>query len=360
MPGLYKKRSRYHAIFYSSDRRPKQKWIALGTRDKRVASAKLRELEYRHAIGDFDPWSDAVPRDDISLSEALQAYYKARSRDDLSRNTHHNTQSVLSRFSKSVPRGTSIRTISDTDVSRFISDLRKSGCQSSSLRTYCGRISHFFGWCQRQGMIRHNPVESVEKPRKARRTVRAFTDDEIEAVLSSIRESRGSEREWLEDIARVALGSGLRLSELCHMTCDWVAFSPPSITVKRTRDFRPKSRHERYVPIAGDPVDVMKRRFAERPETTNYVFSDSSGKPLNPTTVSRAFKRHMRRVGIAEDRTFHSLRHTYATKLAREGVDLFRLQKLLGHSDVRIVQRYAALSPNDLHAAVDRTFAGYQ
>ena len=76
-----------------------------------------------------------------------------------------------------------------------------------------------------------------------------------------------------------------------------------------------------------------------------------NGEKLYYVKVRRAFKKALILVRI-EDFHFHDLRHTFASRLVQLGVDLYRVQKLLGLKDSRMVQRYAHLSPAYLRDAV--------
>jgi len=83
---------------------------------------------------------------------------------------------------------------------------------------------------------------------------------------------------------------------------------------------------------------------------SNYVFHDN-GERLYYVKVQRAFKRALTRAKI-EDFHFHDLRHTFASKCVHAGIDLYAVQKLLGHKDGRMTQRYAHLSSDYLRDAV--------
>ena len=73
-----------------------------------------------------------------------------------------------------------------------------------------------------------------------------------------------------------------------------------------------------------------------------------------PHFVSKRFKIHARRVGLREDLHFHSLRHTFATWLVQEGVSIYEVQKLLGHSSISVTQIYSHLAASELHGAVNK------
>jgi integrase len=67
--------------------------------------------------------------------------------------------------------------------------------------------------------------------------------------------------------------------------------------------------------------------------------------------IKRAFKNTLKKAKI-ENFRFHDLRHSFASSLVQKGVDLYQVQRLLGHKDSRMTQRYAHLSPEDLRDAV--------
>ncbi|MBX3342849.1 MAG: tyrosine-type recombinase/integrase [Nitrospira sp.] len=73
--------------------------------------------------------------------------------------------------------------------------------------------------------------------------------------------------------------------------------------------------------------------------------------PVTPDMVTTAFRRACESVGVTNFR-FHDLRHTFASALVQKGVDLYRVQRLLGHRDGRMTQRYAHLAPENLREAV--------
>ena len=70
--------------------------------------------------------------------------------------------------------------------------------------------------------------------------------------------------------------------------------------------------------------------------------------------IDHKFSDYRRAAGLQEDVTFHSLRHTFATWLVQRGVSIFEVQKLLGHSDIKVTQIYSHLAASELHWAVNR------
>jgi site-specific recombinase XerD len=78
------------------------------------------------------------------------------------------------------------------------------------------------------------------------------------------------------------------------------------------------------------------------------------GKAINPNWVSKTFKAYARKAGLNDKLHFHSLRHTFASWLVQDGVSIYEVQKLLGHSSVKVTEVYSHLAASELHGAVNR------
>ncbi len=77
-----------------------------------------------------------------------------------------------------------------------------------------------------------------------------------------------------------------------------------------------------------------------------------NGKKIYPNNLRTSFYTVLRKVGI-EDFRWHDLRHTFATRLAQAGVDLYKISRLLGHKDIKMTQRYAHHCPDSLRNGVE-------
>jgi site-specific recombinase XerD len=355
MPGLHRKKKHYYGVFYGPDRRPRQKWIALRTTNRKAATAKLRELEVLQAVGEFDPWNDAAPRDSVPVSDAIDAFMKARLREDLQPATLRADRTALTRLTRTLDETRPVSSVSQKELAAFFTELREEGARETTLQAYHTRLKLFFDWCRETGLVRENPIDGLKRPRRSKTSVRFLTEEEAERLLQSVRTS--GRDAWLEDVIEVAIGTGMRLSELCAMRRDWISLSPPSVTVKRSSTYRPKNHSERHIPLAGSAREVVQRLHASRSRASDRIFLDGRGRALKPNRVSKAFKWHVRRAGLSEEYTFHTLRHTYASWLVGAGTDLYRVRDLLGHQSIEVTERYAHLKPEDLRRAVESTFA---
>ena len=90
---------------------------------------------------------------------------------------------------------------------------------------------------------------------------------------------------------------------------------------------------------------------------SRHVF-EFNGHKVNKSHVAHRFRQYRKDAGLEDGVTFHSLRHTFATWLVQKGVSIFEVQKLLGHSDIKVTQIYSHLAASDLHGTVNRIGAG--
>lgn len=142
-----------------------------------------------------------------------------------------------------------------------------------------------------------------------------------------------------------ALRTGMRAGELIGLRWEDVNLEKRILTVRRSivRGFvsSPKTNRIRHVPISVDLEEELRKIRSDQ----GYVFGYAAERPLSYKAALKLLRRAgkqagMRRLGL------HTLRHTFASQLAAEGIPLLAIQMLLGHSTIEMTQRYAHLAPN--------------
>ena len=86
---------------------------------------------------------------------------------------------------------------------------------------------------------------------------------------------------------------------------------------------------------------------------SEFVFSIRD-KQIDEDMLTHLFKEYVLKAGLESRLHFHSLRHTFASWLVQDGVSLYEVQKLLGHSNIAVTQVYSHLQPEGLHSTVNR------
>jgi site-specific recombinase XerD len=194
-------------------------------------------------------------------------------------------------------------------------------------------------WC------RENPVSRVSMEKEASPRDRWLTREEEARLLEA-------SPPWLNELVLFGLHTGMRLGEMLALTWRGVDLFRNTVTV-----FRSKNGRRRTIPLNQTARALLKAKAKVRALHTEHVFQSEAHTPLDPNNVRRAFRRAVEQAEI-EELHFHDLRHTFATRLVQAGVDLYKVQCLLGHQSPVMTQRYAHHSPESLRdgvATLDRT-----
>lgn len=173
------------------------------------------------------------------------------------------------------------------------------------------------------------------------------SDTEITAFLNAAKE----EGECLYLLYLTAISTGLRAGELAGLKFSDIDFKSRFFTVQHSYNGPTKSGKPRVVPILNIIYKPLQEWALKAPSV--YVFSNQRGEMLKESSraFQEIFKRVLRRANFSDRENgrayirFHDLRHTFASHWMMKGGDLFKLQRILGHSDTKMTQRYAHLSP---------------
>jgi len=140
----------------------------------------------------------------------------------------------------------------------------------------------------------------------------------------------------------VAFNTGLRFSEQLSLKWKDIDFNNEIISVYLT-----KSGKKRVLPMNDDLKSILNS-IPKNPESP-FIFCDKNGK--SNIFVRGAFQRAKKKAGI-KDFHWHDIRHTTASHLAMSGVDLYTIKDLLGHSTLKMTERYAHLSKTHKENAI--------
>ncbi|MDR2645630.1 MAG: site-specific integrase [Holosporaceae bacterium] len=192
-----------------------------------------------------------------------------------------------------------------------------------------------------------NPVSKVKKPSQDNRRSRFLSHEEADLLLEKLSKISPI----THDISLLSLHCGLRAGEIFNLAWKDIDFDNGIILIKDT-----KSGKNRNAIMTKDVRTMLRKR--ECCTKSALVFSSRTGERI--TEVSRTFDRVTDALGFNNGVTdsrhkvvFHTLRHTYASWLVMSGVDLYTVQRLMGHSTVAMTERYSHLAPDHLKKAVN-------
>jgi len=138
-------------------------------------------------------------------------------------------------------------------------------------------------------------------------------------------------------VIKLLYGCGLRVSELVNLRKDDLNVNEGLIHIRLS-----KGRKDRFVKIP----DSLKDGLVNYSKLSNgeILFASNRGGKLTTATIQKIVKNSARKAGINKNVHPHTLRHSFATHLLEQGIDLRIIQKLLGHSDIRTTQIYLSVS----------------
>jgi integrase len=173
--------------------------------------------------------------------------------------------------------------------------------------------------------------------------------NEVDRWLTANEEERrlASSSPWLREIIRFALNTSMRQGKILNLQWQHVDFTRGTLMVMKS-----KNGTRRTIPLNSTVYELFAAKQAATGASCGRVFKTPLGNTLQVRFLVREFCEARDRAGIPDFR-FHDMRHTFATRLVQRGIDLYRVQWLLGHKTGTMTQRYAHYSPESLRDGVN-------
>jgi integrase len=206
------------------------------------------------------------------------------------------------------------------------------GIRDITLRHDLHAISKFFGYAVTQRMARENPLRNVKIPSDAD-AVRIHVlnaDEERQYFL------RAAKHKDLNDLGRLILNQGMRPDEVARLQKVDVDLGRSQLRIASGKS--PSAR--RTLDLTSEARNIIARRMAG---DSKWIFPSSRNPGQHVNRVNGAHDRVCAgalKAGVQFKFVLYDFRHTFATRMAQAGVDLATLAAILGHSSIRLVQRY--------------------
>lgn len=245
-------------------------------------------------------------------------YLKSRERDELSNRT------LLKFFS-----GKKLDKIFPSDVEDYIAKRKEDGVANATINRELACLKRMYNLAIKWNEAKTNPVKEVEFLREPPGRTRFLSAEEANKLLKSCNDN-------LRSIVFTALNTGMRLSEILHLKWNQVHIDTvidPYVEINQS-----KNNKNRFIPLNEDMILLFENLKQIHPE---FVFIGKRGQPL--ISIRTIFEKALKKAGILNFR-FHDLRHTFASHFVMQGGDLLTLKEILGHSSMKMVERYAHLA----------------
>lgn len=223
--------------------------------------------------------------------------------------------------------------ITEEEISQFIHDFIIRLDYSTAYQNQM--ISAIKTYYTISGKGKVNP-DYFERPRRRRALPKVFSREEVSRILSSGRNIKHKLLLW------IIYSCGLRRSEVINIMLDDLDRDRNVLFIREG-----KGRVDRIVPISRKVWEKIDEYMSSyRPRV--YLFEGQAGGRYSSESVYRVFKEALRRAGINKETGVHSLRHSYATHLHENGLDIRYIQELLGHRSTRTTEIYTHVSRRNL------------
>ncbi|QSR33733.1 integrase [Marinobacterium iners] len=306
--------------------------LSRGKRIRRTFDRKSDAVQFEAKVRSKSPSLNTqlnTDRDRRRLSELFQLWY------DLHGHTLNDGERrfrALQRFAVRL-NDPYAKSLTSTMYARDRRQRADAGISDKTLNNELTYIRAVFNELFSLGEITYlNPLSKVKQIRIQEQELSWLTDQQITEILNAVRDRRPGSNPHLEPLIRICLATGARWSEAENL-------KPVSLVNNVVTFSNTKSGKVRSVPISAELSHFLHEHWR-----LHGNFTSSIG----------AFRRVLEKTGIQlpKGQATHVLRHTFASHFVMKGGNILTLQRILGHSSVKVTMRYAHLAPKHLEEAV--------
>ncbi|MEK6760887.1 MAG: site-specific tyrosine recombinase/integron integrase [Nanoarchaeota archaeon] len=237
---------------------------------------------------------------------------------------HANT--ILLDFSKKSPEE-----VNEDDVKLFISE-NLSDNASSSIILFLSAIKYAY-----LGLLGRDITIKIKRPKREKKIPTVLTKEEIKKLLDSL-ESRKSKL-----MVSLIYASGMRVSEILGLKIDDLDLEEKTGQIRQA-----KGKKDRIFNIPSFLIADLRKQIKKQKESQQiFLFTGPKGK-MTSRNIQKIVSEAAKRLGIKKDVHVHTLRHSFATHLLENNVDIRKIQELLGHADLSTTQIYTHVSQQEL------------
>lgn len=241
---------------------------------------------------------------------------------------------------------------SDTeDLEKYLKYIKN--LESTTVAHKITSIKSYFNYNIKRGIVSVNPADKVSRPKLIKHLPEYLTEEEVGKLLDVEVKSPYDYRN--KTILELLYSSGIRISELVNIK------TPNYDSEECLIRIMGKGSKERIVPLGDYAVNIMNDYMNNyRPlinkKHTDYVFINNRGDKISRQFIFKVIKKEALKKGIKKDISPHTLRHTFATHLLKNGADLRIIQELLGHENISTTQIYTHVTNNKLKSDYETYF----
>lgn len=226
--------------------------------------------------------------------------------------------------------------ITPATIRAYLVKLRNDGLSEHTIHGAARTLKCFCRWLESEG-IRQSPWQNIKMPKFPKLVLTPFSPEDVRALLAACDTPRDAA------IVLTLLDSGLRISELAALRVSDIDLQSGAVTVRRGKGGKPRTVF----------VGAKTRRAITRLLRTldsEALWQSATGKPMLARGIAAALTRIGERANVKPCNP-HRFRRTFAIACLRSGMDVYSLQRLMGHADLTVLKQYLALTDGDAQQA---------
>lgn len=286
----------------------------------------------------------------MTFSELFEEYYQPHIQNKDKKSTYDREIHLYKKWLKPVLGGVKLNLISRISLIRLLQPMEKKRLSNRSKNYAIALTRQVFNFAIRNELFAgDNPAAKFDELKKEdNRRMKFLSEKELNNLLEELKKHSYS----VYLMALISADCGLRAGEIFKLTWADVSLEEKMLFLRDT-----KNGKNRFAYM----TDRVAEEFAKlkQGEGNEFVFQSKTGGKIDH--VSRTFERAVKALGLNDGITdrrqkvvFHSLRHTFASRLVQKRVSLYEVKELLGHSDIAMTQRYSHLANETLREAVSK------
>ncbi|MFA4952654.1 MAG: site-specific tyrosine recombinase/integron integrase [Candidatus Pacearchaeota archaeon] len=221
--------------------------------------------------------------------------------------------------------------ITSNDVKYYLSE-NLSNNSSTSIILFLSALKYAYG-----NVLGKDPTAGIKRPKREKKLPTVLTKEEITMIIDA------TENKKSKLMISLMYAIGLRVSELVNLQMKELNFEEKIGTIRQG-----KGKKDRMFNIPEFLSNDLKKQIVQqKKENQEYLFTGPKGK-LSSRNLQKIVNKASKKAGIKKDVHCHTLRHSFATHLLENGVDIRKIQELLGHADLSTTQIYAHVSSEEL------------
>lgn len=216
---------------------------------------------------------------------------------------------------------------SKEEIRTFLLAQKSRGCAAQTVNLYLNAITFF-----QRHILKKRGVLGIKFAKKPRRLPVVLTREEIAKIIAVVRNTKH------KLMIALAYSAGMRVSEVVSLKVYDLQIDTLSLHIRQAKGNRDR------ISIFSDKLRADLQSYSSGKRAEEYLFPSERGGRLTTRTLQKVFENTLKKAGIEKPASFHSLRHSFATHLIEDGVNLRYVQELLGHQNIRTTQMYTQVS----------------